>query len=150
MIDYRLKSKRIIKWYEYNMQYPEDENTASEDAEVKEEAPEDIPDAAEVQETLNTMIDEEEEIDLATTGLDESDQALVADIMARFKEAKQNTVDGLFSNASDIAEMSTDNDESSNTSFDDTPMSEEDLIAAICAPKQDNVDALIGEAQSDM
>lgn len=154
MIDYRLKSKRIIKWYEYNMQYPEDENSKQDTEETSEDVaqtlPEDIPDAAEVQETLNTMIDEEEEIDLATTGLDESDQALVADIMARFKEAKQNTVDGLFSNASDMAEMSTDNDESSNTSFDDTPMSEEDLIAAICAPKQDNVDALIGEAQSDM
>lgn len=105
MVDYRLKSKRIIKWYEYNMQYPEDENSKNEASEndlaeeaVSQAMPDDIPDAAEVQETLNDMIDNEEEIDLATTGLDENDQALVADILARFKEAKQSSVDDLFAN----------------------------------------------------
>lgn len=144
MIDYRLKSKRIIKWYEYKMQYPDDETSENE---FPEAVPEDIPDAMEVQETLNNMIDEEEEIDLATTGLDEDDQALVADILARFKEAKQNSVDDLFSA---VLEDSASFDTSSESAVEDTPMSEEELIAAICAPKQNNVDALVGEARLGM
>ena len=145
LIDYRLKSKRIIKWYEYKMQYPDDETSENELPEV---FPEDIPDAMEVQETLNNMIDEEEEIDLATTGLDEDDQALVADILARFKEAKQNSVDDLFSAIPEDSASSSDT--SSESAVEDTPMSEEELIAAICAPKQNNVDALVGEARSGM
>lgn len=123
------------------MQYPDDETTEEE---IREEIPEDIPDAVEVQETLNDMIDEEEEIDLATTGLDEDDQALVADILARFKEAKQNTVDDLFAAVPDSDFSVEPND------TPEAPMSEEELIAALCAPKQNNVDALVNEARSGM
>ena len=110
------------------MTYPDDES---------EEAAEDIPDAEEVQKSLEELSDEEE-IDLTQTGLEEDQQALVADILARFKEAKQNSVDDLFANAA----------------AEETPasgqMSEEELIAAICAPKQNNVDALVNEAYSGL
>ncbi len=118
-IDYSLRTKTIIKWYEYKMTYPEDEPE------------EDIPDAEEVQKSLEELSDDE--IDLAQAGLEEDQQALVADILERFKEAKQNSVDDLFANAA--------RDEQNAGQ-----MSEEDLIAAICAPKQNNVDALVSEA----
>lgn len=78
--------------------------------------------------------DDEEEIDLATTGLDDADQALVLDIMNRFKEAKQSSVDSLFESSAEDSE---------NNVLD----SEDDLIASICAPKQSNVDALVQEAR---
>ena len=123
-IDYSLRTKTIIKWYEYKMTYPDDE---SED--------EDIPDAEEVQKSLEELSDEEE-IDLTQVGLEEDQQALVADILARFKEAKQNSVDDLFANAAAESEEASGSGQ----------MSEEDLIAAICAPKQNNVDALVSEA----
>ncbi len=113
------------------MTYPDD--PSSEDNE-------DIPDTEEVQRTLEEMSDEEE-IDLAETGLAEDEQALVADILARFKEAKQSSIDDLFANASD--------DEPAD-SGSSGQMSEEELIAAICAPKQNNVDALVNEAYSEM
>lgn len=106
------------------MTYPDDE---SED--------EDIPDAEEVQKSLEELSDDEE-IDLTQVGLEEDQQALVADILARFKEAKQNSVDDLFANAAAESE----------TASGSGQMSEEDLIAAICAPKQNNVDALVNEA----
>ena len=123
-IDYTLRTKTIIKWYEYKMTYPDDE---SED--------EDIPDTEEVQKSLEELSDDEE-IDLTQVGLEEDQQALVADILARFKEAKQNSVDDLFANAA--AEEASQQ------------MSEEELIAAICAPKQNNVDALVSEAYSSI
>ncbi|MCR4990763.1 MAG: hypothetical protein K6A38_07870 [Lachnospiraceae bacterium] len=130
MKDYRLLTKNIIKWYEYKMCYPGEE-TEDENG--------DIPDTEEVQKSLEEM-SEDEEIDLSTTGLGEDEQALVEDILARFKEAKQNTVDDLFAGL---------NDEPSSEG-ESAPMSEEDLIAAICAPKQNNVDALVNEAYSGM
>ena len=127
--DYRIKTKNIIKWYEYIMTDP---NAANE------EKPADIPDTAEVQnmmEDVNAEI-EDEKIDLASTGLSEDDQALVADILERFKEAKQSSVDNLFANAEATAPAP------------DHELSEEELIAAICAPKQNNVDALVQEAHT--
>ena len=127
-IDYSLRTKTIIKWYEYKMTYPDDES---------EEIGEDIPDAEEVQKSLEELSDEEE-IDLTQIGLEEDQQALVADILARFKEAKQSSVDDLFASA---------NEESGTGS---RQMSEEELIAAICAPKQNNVDALVSEAYSGL
>ena len=127
-IDYSLRTKTIIKWYEYKMTYPDDES---------EEIGEDIPDAEEVQKSLEELSDEEE-IDLTQIGLEEDQQALVADILARFKEAKQSSVDDLFASAN----------EGSDTGSGQ--MSEEELIAAICAPKQDNVDALVSEAYSGL
>ena len=67
--DYRIKTKNIIKWYEYNMAYPDT---------PEEEKPEDIPDAMEIQNMMEDMTTEmeEEKIDLATTGLSEDEQAL--------------------------------------------------------------------------
>ena len=127
-IDYSLRTKTVIKWYEYKMTYPDDES---------EEIAEDIPDAEEVQKSLEELSDEEE-IDLTQIGLEEDQQALVADILARFKEAKQSSVDDLFASAN----------EGSDTGSGQ--MSEEELIAAICAPKQDNVDALVSEAYSGL
>ena len=50
-IDYSLRTKTIIKWYEYKMTYPDDES---------EEIGEDIPDAEEVQKSLEELSDEEE------------------------------------------------------------------------------------------
>ncbi len=128
-IDYSLRTKTIIKWYEYKMTYPDDES--------EEEIAEDIPDAEEVQNSLEELSDEEE-IDLTQTGLEEDQQALIADILARFKEAKQSSVDDLFASA---------NEESGTGSGQ---MSEEELIAAICAPKQNNVDELVSEAYSGL
>ena len=130
--DYRIKTKNIIKWYEYNMAYPDT---------PEEEKPEDIPDTMEIQNMMEDMTTEmeEEEIDLATTGLSEDEQALVADILERFKEAKQSSVDNLFANAAETAAPAADHE-----------LSEEELIAAICAPKQNNVDALVSEAYSGL
>jgi len=130
--DYRIKTKNIIKWYEYNMAYPDT---------PEEEKPEDIPDAMEIQNMMEDMTTEmeEEEIDLATTGLSEDEQALVADILERFKEAKQSSVDNLFANVAETAAPAADHE-----------LSEEELVAAICAPKQNNVDALVSEAYSGL
>ena len=130
--DYRIKTKNIIKWYEYNMAYPDT---------PEEEKPEDIPDTMEIQNMMEDMTTEmeEEEIDLATTGLSEDEQALVADILERFKEAKQSSVDNLFANVAEEASPVADHE-----------LSEEELIAAICAPKQNNVDALVSEAYSGL
>ncbi len=121
--NYSSHTKNIIKWYEYQMRPA---GWTPEDDEEKEE----VISTREVAETLETMADDEE-IDLASTGLSEDDQALVADILERFKEAKSLSVEDI------IAENS-----------EPQPMSEEDLIAAICAPKQNNVDALVNQAKN--
>ena len=47
--DYRIKTKNIIKWYEYNMAYPDT---------PEEEKPEDIPDAMEIQNMMEDMTTE--------------------------------------------------------------------------------------------
>ena len=124
MKDYSLRTRNIIKWYEYKMTYPDDPAESSED----------VPDSDEVRQTLEEMT-QDEEIDLSTAGLQDDEQELIESIMAKFKEAKQNTVDDLFANAE---------------TQDSNDLSEEDLIASICAPKQNNVDALVSEANSGM
>lgn len=106
------------------MTYPDDPAESSED----------VPDSDEVRQTLEEMT-QDEEIDLSTAGLQDDEQELIESIMAKFKEAKQNTVDDLFANAE---------------TQDSNDLSEEDLIASICAPKQNNVDALVSEANSGM
>lgn len=111
------RASNIIKWYEYKMTSNEEENASLED------------------EMLNIDANESEE------GLEEEisaegvDAALVEDIMTRFREAKQNTVDSLFMDAE--AMNNTDNKE----------LSEEEMIASICAPKQSNVDDLVKMAR---
>ena len=116
--DYRIKTKNIIKWYEYNMAFQ---------GAPEEEKPEDIPDAMEIQGMMEDMTTEmeEEDIDLASTGLSEDEQALVADILERFKEAKQSSVDNLFAS---VAE------EPSASGEADRDLTEVELIAAICEP----------------
>ena len=130
--DYKIRTKNIIKWYEYNMACPGGNET---------DKPADIPDSMEIQDIMEDMATEmeEEEIDLASTGLSDDEQALVADILERFKEAKQSSVDDLFASAAA---------ESSEAPAQERELSEEELIAAICAPKQNNVDALVSEAYS--
>lgn len=152
-LDYALRKKNILKWYEYVMTYPDQEIPE----EIKEQIAEDIPEVKEQLEEVPVYaseqkkpsrfwessdggIDEEiasrystEEVDLSTTGLSEDDQALVADIMARFEQVKsaQANVDSLFSGS-------------------DEPISEEDLVSSICEPKQNNVDDLIKQAYETM
>lgn len=131
-VDYRLRRKKIIKWYEYVMQYPQDEAIPEEVVnEIKNDLSDVMESTVSEEPGINLSSDEaimnkysDEEVDLSTTGLSEDDQALVADIMARFAEAKQNSVDDLFSTANQKAK-------------------EDELISSICAPKQDNVDDLI-------
>lgn len=106
----------IIKWYQVNME--SEESAKSDDGESPAESDE----------------SGEEEIDLASTGLSEDDQALVLDIMARFADAHQDSVDSIVNAAV----------EEENSSA----MSEEELIASICAPKQSNVDSLVRKAES--
>lgn len=150
--DYELKKKTILKWYEYVMKYPDQDIPE----EIKEQIEEEIPEIAEMAEKSEPVeskathfwetadgndIDSEiaakyssEVVDLATTGLSEDDQALVADIMARFEQVKsaQANIDNLFS------------------AEENNPASEEDLVSSICAPKQDNVDDLIKKAYDTM
>lgn len=117
----------IIKWYQCHM------CTGDED---KEEAP---ALSAEVEDVITYIEEgEEEEIDLSASGLSEDDQNLVLDILARFADAHQDSVDSLFQNTEEATpEVS---------SQPQQEMSEEELIASICAPKQTNVDALVKQA----
>lgn len=145
-VDYTLRKKNILKWYEYVMTYPDQEIPE----EIKEQIAEDIPEINDYTEDSpktakkpshfwetsdGNDIDAEiaakystEEVDLATTGLSEDDQALVADIMARFEQVKsaQANVDSLFSTT------------------------DEDIVSSVCAPKQNNVDDLIKKAYDTM
>lgn len=112
----------IIKWYEYTMDYgntneeTEPENSGEDEAfDFKREL-------------------SEEELSAKMAELDDGDQALVADIMARFQDAKQSLVDGLFED--DFAPTEDSGQES-----------EEDIISQICAPKQNNVDSFINMAK---
>ena len=104
--------------------------------EDKEEAP---ALSAEVEDVITYIEEgEEEEIDLSASGLSEDDQNLVLDILARFADAHQDSVDSLFQNTEEATpEVS---------SQPQQEMSEEELIASICAPKQTNVDALVKQA----
>lgn len=113
-----MKSKKsnIIKWYEYKMSADGDEDTGLESEEMTEVS--ENPD------------DTDEEVDMS--GLNEDAQALVEDILARFKEAKQNSVDSLFEE---------------QEAMEKATMSQEDIIASICAPKQNNVDDLVKQAR---
>ena len=129
MKDYRLLTKPIIKWYEYTMDDGKSKEAEPEETSEETSEPEEIVEDTARHYDDSMPCDDEEEIDLATTGLDDADQALVLDIMNRFKEAKQSSVDSLF-----------------ETSSED-PESNDDLIASICAPKQSNVDALVQEAR---
>lgn len=127
----QLRKKTILKWYEYVMSNPE-ENIKDD---ITEHMVEEIGERIEAE---GLTSDEEiaarygdEVVDLATTGLSEDEQALVADIMARFEQVKsaQANVDNLFSESSS---------------------SDEDLISSICAPKQNNVDDLVKKAYDTM
>lgn len=112
------RTSNIIKWYEYNMD------------EIKPDTPEENPD--EVSE------DVEESNEASDTGTTDVDQALIDDIMDRFRNAKQSTVDLLF--AEDDADMAGDSSGA---------MDEDALIASICAPKQNNVDYFVQSASTN-
>ena len=121
-------SSSIIKWYQCHM--------VTDDEETEESAP---ALSEEVEEVINYIEEgEEEEIDLSATGLSEDDQNLVLDILARFADAHQDSVDSLFQATEDVAPDS--------PAEPQQEMSEEELIASICAPKQTNVDALVKQA----
>lgn len=140
--DYRLRTKKLIKWYEYQMKQDIPEEA------MPEEMPADNAAAAAPEPVASTGCSEEvtgyddEGIDLASSGLSEADQDLVASIMAKFADAKQNSVDDVFAKANDaIAETAAPPAEE---------MSPDDLIASICAPKQSNVDSLVNQARETM
>ena len=131
---YKKKVQNVIKWYEYRFVY----NSAPPQPEPEpEHQPEPI---VETQVMQDNTAGAEEEIDLATTGLSEDDQALVADIMARFKEAKSFDVGDIVASAK----------EEMNEANDNSDMSQDELIAAICAPKQKAVDGMVSQANQEL
>lgn len=110
--------RTLYKWYEVNMKEPEDEASSSEDQ---------FPTDSSEYESGEYS---DEEIDLDQTDLCDDDKDLVMSIMAKFKDAHQDSVDSLF----------VDNN---------SAQSEEDLIASICAPKQNNVDSFVNQARNE-
>lgn len=153
--DYRLRTKTLIKWYEYQMQMgnqPEQSPTKEEFAaaaeEVLTEAGLDAGAAEETASAAGGFGDGAEEIDLDAAGLSAEDQDLYASIMAKFQDAKQNSVDDVFAMANEA--IAADGDAGAAGASDagaGGDMSEEDLIASICAPKQNNVDDLVKQAR---
>lgn len=131
---YKKKIQNVIKWYEYRFVY----NSAPPQPEPEPEPqPEPI---VETPVTQDNTAGTEEEIDLATTGLSEDEQALVADIMARFKEAKSFDVGDIVASAK----------EEMNEANVNSDMSQDELIAAICAPKQKAVDGMVSQANQEL
>ena len=150
--DYRLRTKSLIKWYEYQMQMgnqPEQSPTKEEFAAAAEEVLTEAGlDAGAAEETASAASggfgDGEEEIDLNAAGLSAEDQDLYASIMAKFQDAKQNSVDDVFAMANEA--IAADGGDAGAAGAG-AEMSEEDLIASICAPKQNNVDSLVKQAK---
>jgi hypothetical protein len=147
--DYRLRTKTLIKWYEYQMQMgnqPEQSPTKEEFAaaaeEVLTEAGLDAGAAEETASAAGGFGDGEEEIDLDAAGLSAEDQDLYASIMAKFQDAKQNSVDDVFAMANEALAA-----EGGDIGAPAEELSEEDLIASICKPKQNNVDDLVKQAR---
>ena len=110
------KRGNIIKWYEYTMEKKEDENLealngegvsadeadgfiesddasgiAVSDVVASDGMASDVIASNGVHERYG-----DEEIDLDSIDMDDSDKELVASIMAKFKDAKQESVDSLF------------------------------------------------------
>lgn len=102
--------RSLYKWYEVNITDDSKEEASSDEVN---------PDSLE---------NDDEEIDLDQTDLSDDDKDLVMSIMAKFKDAHQDSVDSLFTSG--------------------PVQSEEDLIASICAPKQSNVDSLVNQARN--
>lgn len=141
-------NSNIIKWYEYKIKSQEEmaSNQSIDDSDINSEnsmnesysdnTNEDFSD-----ENVEIYGPDEEEIDLANSGLNDDEQALVADILARFSEAKsiQGNVDNVINQYGDTNEVNSN----------ETP-SEEDLVSSICAPKQNNVDDLIKMARGEL
>lgn len=141
-------NSNIIKWYEYKIKSQEEmaSNQSIDDSDINSENSmnesysdninEDFSD-----ENVEIYGPDEEEIDLANSGLNDDEQALVADILARFSEAKsiQGNVDNVINQYGDTNEVNSN----------ETP-SEEDLVSSICAPKQNNVDDLIKMARGEL
>ena len=117
------RDSNIIKWYEYTMEDPNANDEMAEDTDTA------IDDSEELNTDLSDELDDLENIE----GVDPD---LLADIMSRFRDAKQSSVDSLFMEAEEI------NNAASGV------MSEEELIASICAPKQSNVDAFVQTARN--
>ena len=132
---YRNRVNRIIKWYEYRFTPPAIQQPEPIPQPEPEPEPAPEPECA-------TTANSDEEVNLAATGLSEDDQALVADIMARFKEAKSLNVDSIVASATE--EMNAAN------AADTSDMSQDELIAAICAPKQTVVDGLVIQANQEL
>jgi len=122
-----LGGRNLIKWYEYTM----DNEEAKEDDIISEDS---LDDENAAEEASNENIEDDENL-LENSGLNDDDKALVADIMLRFQQASQDRVDSVFDK---IAE--------DNAPKDD--MSEEEIIASLCKPKQSTVDALIDQAKN--
>ena len=133
---YRNRVNRIIKWYEYRFTPPPIQPPEP----VAPPEPEPVPEVAPEPEYMMNSATEEEEIDLSTTGLNDDEQALVADIMARFKEAKSLDVSDIVAAAA----------EEMNEPKAEQDMSQDELIAAICAPKQTVVDGLVSQAHQEL
>lgn len=120
-----LGNRNLIKWYEYTM----DNNEASEDDIMVDESTEDS-------DSTELSKEEEERIALENSGLDDADKALVEDIMLRFQQASQDRVDSVFES---LGEDSSAGEE----------LSEDELIASLCKPKQNIVDALVNQARNE-
>ena len=82
--DYKLRTKSLIKWFEYNMAPKQEPAPPVNEEPAKAPVTEEASSAPITDENMAGFGDEEE-IDLATTGLSEDDQDLVASIMAKFK-----------------------------------------------------------------
>lgn len=154
--EYQMRTKNLIKWYEYqipnqqeqeatnNMQQPVANFEMPVNSEMPvasapvslEPAPSEFAPAAasdspvineEPKETVNHFSDEE--IDISTVGLNLEEMDLYESIMAKFQDAKQDSVDNVFATANQP--------------------SEDELVASICTPKQNNVDDLIKQAKGE-
>lgn len=147
------RHKPIIKWYEYDArklyQTAESEDVTG-DAGGQESSAEAAPAAMEeTGEVLTDAVEAAGGSDAPLSGSELDDE--VARIMAAFSGAKQNGVDDVF------AMMAAEVDAGGSVQADEEPAddvpqesvgdSEEDLLASILAPKQNNVDDLVAKAR---
>ena len=121
-----LGNRNLIKWYEYTM-----DNGEATEEDILDEG------AAETDGEFSQSSLEEDENLLENSGLNDEDKALVEDILLRFQQASQDRVDSVFDSIAEDTNVSAQPE-----------MSEEELIASLCAPKQNTVDDLVDRARN--
>ena len=145
-----IHDSNIIKWYQYKIVSDEDLNESDSDSENMDSV--NSLEDTDGENSESTSFDDPDHIptieeDAARLGieLDDDNKDLVADILSRFKDAQQSSVDSLFSDINNDLSF----DSPDNIATNQEPMSEEDLIRSICAPKQNNVDQFVKQASDN-